>query len=337
MVAPFLFNSKNFEGKILLLTHQGADPDAICSAAVIKSFYKNKKIEIGIPENCTAAAKRIAEQFDIAYIVNPVLSEFDSIVLIETSSLERIGGLKKDLENFYGAIFLIDHHSISNFSFIPKSNQLLDPEAISTTEWLFKLCQVYKKKLTEQQTTLLALGLISDSAQFAHARTYTFEVMHELLKLSSWSYTDLLALLSHHADFSSKLASLKAMRQARIFRSGEFALMVLPLGGSFALNSLLLGGADGIIFCEFEKRKNQTTLRVCLSPYVLSRLKLNLTKDIFFNIQKTINGNFGGHNAIGSFVSENNVSEKLILLFLAEFTKLVKKIDSTAKLKEYLG
>ena len=103
------FLEKAKKGKILILTHRAADIDAIASAAVIQSIVK--KSVIGIPGYLNTEAKIVSEKFQIQHVINPLIEEFDAVIVLDFNTpkmADSIGGL---LKNSKKPIFAIDHHS----------------------------------------------------------------------------------------------------------------------------------------------------------------------------------------------------------------------------------
>jgi nanoRNase/pAp phosphatase (c-di-AMP/oligoRNAs hydrolase) len=328
MTSFFKFEIGKSCKRILLLTHRHADADALCSAAVLKSLLdKQFKVEIGIPDSLNSEAKRIAKKFNVSVSLNPKLKRFDCIILVEVSSKEMLGSLKKEFQSFEGKKYLIDHHAVTKFPGIPSSHKMLDSKAISTTELLFHLLYKSPVKLTGWQANLLALGLMSDSAQFTTATPFTFLAMYFLLSHGDLSYADLKALLSPRHDFSGKIASLKAVKGARIFRLGSFVAVNVPSGsGSDVLDQLIVLGAD-IAVQTIEHSDHQTVLTVHANNYFISKTHINLTKNVVQVLATLFKGSFGGHQAVANFSCFNVHGEEVLNAFLNELLLEIKKQD----------
>ncbi len=300
MQGNFLFSNQP-KGKVLLLTHRTADPDAICSAAFLKTVFANKTVEIGVPDNINAPAKHIAEQLEIIYIINPDLSRFDSIVLVEASTAEMLGSLAGSFKDFKGTKFLVGHHSNYSHAEIPEKNKSVDAKAVSTTELLYRLYKKEKYKFKPVQASLLALGLIADSAQFLNATSQTFLSMHDLLEKSQYSYNELLALLSQRQDFGSKIAGLKSLRSLSVWGLGGFTAVTLSNPSDTAiLDNLIFLGADIVAGLTIHEKYKQVVLTVHAGNYWTAQTNLDLSKTVFKNLAHTFSGSFGGHAAVGS-------------------------------------
>ncbi|MCX6803681.1 MAG: DHH family phosphoesterase, partial [Candidatus Diapherotrites archaeon] len=60
---------------VLLLAHENADLDAICSAAIMQRFLRKNKIfsVIGIPSHINDAAKEFCKEQAVSFVLSPDL------------------------------------------------------------------------------------------------------------------------------------------------------------------------------------------------------------------------------------------------------------------------
>ena len=90
------FISKS-SGKCLILCHQNADLDCVCSAIALKyslkSINPNLKFEIGAAENYSNQALKILDTFDVTASINPKLDS-DILIILDTSSLNLLQPIK---------------------------------------------------------------------------------------------------------------------------------------------------------------------------------------------------------------------------------------------------
>ncbi len=102
----------------------------------------------------------------------------DLFVALDCSNLDRLGELRQLAERA-GLLVNIDHHE-DNRMFAPIN--LVDPEASSTSEIVFKLVRGAGWKVGADVATCLYTGVITDTGRFQHLNTKpeTFMVAYQL-------------------------------------------------------------------------------------------------------------------------------------------------------------
>ncbi len=98
--------------KVIILTHAGADVDAFASAAIF-SLFLGKNSKIGIPDHINLNAKALAENTNTQFEINPDISDFDAIIIVDLNSYEMLGSLKKSVMDYKKPIYVFDHHEKS--------------------------------------------------------------------------------------------------------------------------------------------------------------------------------------------------------------------------------
>lgn len=320
-----------FKGKIALITHCGADVDAIASAAVLQQLLKNAKAEIIVPEHINQTAKKIAKEFKIRYKLNSSLKKFDSLILLDLNSWKMLGKLASQVKTFPGKIFVIDHHSKTGDEITSEKNMLIEEEAVSLTEILFNISKKQGIALSKSQASLLILGLITDSARFLHANNESFRMMSELLKKSGHSFEELLQMLLTEEDISEKIAKLKAMRRIKIFKLDDFIVVTTDVGAFEAdvAQMLVSIGAD-IAFVASELKKEKAIVISGRASYKVRHEKsFDLSRDVMFKLEESFEGEGGGHAGAAAFNGKGNMQE--MLEKCVELTQ--KKLG--AEIKEY--
>ena len=111
-------NPFSIEGrKILILTHKGADTDAISASGILYLLLRKENFaEIAIPEHLNKTAEKLAENMEIPYTMKPDFSSFDTLFIVDLNSYQMLGGLAEQAKQFKGEVFLFDHHSKSQDS-----------------------------------------------------------------------------------------------------------------------------------------------------------------------------------------------------------------------------
>jgi nanoRNase/pAp phosphatase (c-di-AMP/oligoRNAs hydrolase) len=322
----------NLPKKTLVLTHAGADIDAIASAGALHYLFKNK-ISIGIPEHLNLNAKQLAEKMEIPFQLNPDLNEFNALILIDFNSSSQIGKLAFQLKNYSGLIALIDHHTESGEKLAEKKMSLIDSNAVSTTELIYKLIKSLKKKIPSNVAVLLAAGIYTDSAGFYASNKNTFQIFAELMNISNKSFPELISLISIETDFSEKIAKLKAAKRLKIFKSGEFLLVSTQVGSfqSNAAATMLRLGADAAFAGDIEKGLLLVSGR---ANNLLLNKGFDLAKHVFEPLQNHFNGNGGGHAGAAAFNGKARAIEPVLQKCIELTHEFIAKNKKT-ELKEY--
>ncbi|KHO55685.1 MAG: phosphoesterase RecJ protein [archaeon GW2011_AR21] len=324
--------------KILLLAHKAADVDAFASAAALYLAFPKLKLEIGAPGYLNLQAKALADNFSIPHLLNPVVSGFQALVLLDFNNLEMIGSEASAFQEFKGPCFLIDHHSESSGSIAKKAFSILDSKAVSTTEIIFKIFKREKIQITPKIAQLLAAGIIADSANFITASSETFKSLSELLQIAGKEFAQITRLYSLPPDVSQRIASLKAAKRVQLFKAGNVLVATSEVScfENAAADSLIQLGAD-VAFVGFRNEKNQVRLSARASEDFVQKTGFDLALDVLSRLEGKFQGSSGGHPGAAGF---NGIAESLepllqeCVLLCEEFLKSRKISERVKKLKD---
>ncbi|RLG70490.1 MAG: hypothetical protein DRO07_00065 [Candidatus Iainarchaeum archaeon] len=323
--------------KVLVVSHRGADVDALASAGIIHLLLMDRNyVEIAIPEHLNNSAKRLAETMEIAYAMQPKFSDFDVLVIVDLNSYNMLGPFAEAVEKFKGKIFLFDHHSASEDVIAKEENSLIVEDAASTTEvlWCF-LTKHAPEKLDERIALLTACGLIADTAHFSFASRNTFRVMAEALKKTDKTFSEIIEMFSVERELSERIALLKAAQRIRIFRANK-ALIVLSEIGAFESQSaaaLLHLGADVAFVGTMEDHIVRVSGRAKFS--FAQAYELDLAKDVFHKLSDFFEGEGGGHITAAAFTGRANSVEEILQKCLELLIAKMKEKEPEMDIKEY--
>ncbi len=325
--------------RVLLLTHSGCDVDSFGSAAAMHfSLLGKADTTIGVPEHINNSARALAQKLSVPYTLNPSFSGFDSIVCLDFNEPQMLGKLKGHFLVFKGEKFLIDHHSPNKSAgqIAPPKNCAVSQKAVSATEVVYGLLRASKFKIPQKALACIACGIITDSSSFLVADHETFSIMAEIMRKAKMPYRDIVSLFRVEMDISQKIASLKAARRCRIFKSagksGE-ALIVISDVGSFeadAASTLVRIGAD-IAFCG-DSGKGAIRISGRANNKWLAKEGFDLVRDVFSKLPSFFPGSGGGHPGAAGF---NGTGDEIgpVLLKCAQLAH--EKISGGGSLKEY--
>ncbi len=289
--------------KTLVLTHAGADVDAFCAAAALYfAFDPHASITIGVPDHINVPAKSLARNLGIPFILSPQdLEEFDRVIVVDFNSFDMVGSLAEPLRAFKGPILVIDHHSDGRDRISSKPLRFIDPACVSTCELVHRLLARKRKHLTPMVATLIAAGIIVDSAGFTVGNPETFTIMAKALERSGKKLPEIVSLLRMKTDVSEKVALLKAARRARIFNSGDYLLACTEVGAFEAscASSLIRLGADVAFAGGSDKGKLMVSARA--NNHMVVKTGFDLVQHVFKPLETESGGAGGGHPAAAGF------------------------------------
>ncbi len=320
----FLNYLKKFSGKILILSHQNSDLDAICSSIALKealcALNPDLRIMIGAAGSVCKSARQVLKEFSEEVAINPKL-DADFIILVDTATLQQIAPLDAGIKKHTGKIAVIDHHAshadtknIADFYFV-------DEKASSSSEIVYTLLKKMKLKISRRIAFVLLVGILADSAHLKFATPKTIKIVNEILEEMDVDYERAVSLLEVSEDVSRKIAHLKCAKRMELYRIMDFVLVTSEVSsfGASAARALVLLGAD----CAFvaSAKKNEVQISARASSNFIRETGINLGRDIMPKIGELINGSGGGHAGAAGAKGRGNYIGKA----LAECIKLVQE------------
>lgn len=240
---------KFFKGKIAIFGHQNADPDAICSAIALKklitSLNPSTRINILIPGGPSKLTNSVIDFFNIEISEKLHDKDLDLICVVDTGSLIQLGDWRDFVAGSKVKKIFIDHHipnpEISELADV----YLVDEEATSTSEMIYKLYKKYSMKPSLNTARALLAGISFDSKHFGIGTSETFKIVSELLEIGG-SIPEIKKLLSTKMPYSERIARLKASQRMNIHHIDDWIIATSDLSSyqSSAARAFLRLGAD---------------------------------------------------------------------------------------------
>jgi bifunctional oligoribonuclease and PAP phosphatase NrnA len=297
----FNFSLFNNYSKTLLLTHENADMDAICSAAIMQSYFKQKKIDstIGVPSHINEQASTFISNQKISVIKKPVLDNYDCVIIFDMNDYEQLGPLKKEFISFQkkqkNKIYAFDHHEIEKRSIVCGKNAFINPKAISATQLIYET--LGKKSFDKKMCFYVCLGILEDTGHFITGSVSAFKIFSECLEKSGKKYSELLGVVKREINRDEKYALLKAAQRAQIHDVGEVIVTtsVLSFYQGQAATKLLDFGADISLVAGTDKH-GITSMSVRADSVFKNLKKFNSMNHLLKPLQKKVGGEIGGHS-----------------------------------------
>lgn len=164
-----VLNSIRRHRKFLVTTHYNPDADAVASTLAMAMVLKRwgKQVHVLNEDACPPWLKflPLTSQFKKADGVKKV--DYEAAIVLDCGDLERIGGVKKFIQEGRPLIN-IDHH-VTNHRF--GSVNVVQPKASSSCEMIFDLLKEAKFPLDKKLALLLYAGIMTDTGSFRFENT----------------------------------------------------------------------------------------------------------------------------------------------------------------------
>jgi nanoRNase/pAp phosphatase (c-di-AMP/oligoRNAs hydrolase) len=281
---------KALEGRTLILTHHNADADAVASSLALKRLIKNFGVEadLGAAESVSKPAQKLAER---NFIIDPDCSQYDHVVLVETSVPEQLASVKN-----VRADIIIDHHP---------AGKLADGVTASWIDERYKSCsqmilELYRESGVAPDRTValwLAVGITADTAHLRLAGLKEFEDMVSLFKAGA-EFSEVLKLLETPVDLSERIAVLKALSRVDVWRIGDLLLAVSHVKSHEAASCRALVKTAADVAVVVAERDDEVRISSRGRDWILGKgVDLSV---IFKEVGRIVGGSGGGHNLAGS-------------------------------------
>lgn len=319
---PILDYLKNFRGRTLILAHQNADADAICSAVALKkalqSFNPRASVGIGAARSVSKAAKHILEELGESVEINPPL-DAELLILMDTAALQLLAPLDEGFKKSGAKKAVIDHHAPSE-----ELQNLADfyivKEASSTAEIIYGLAK-QMNALSEEAAFSILVGILADTGHLKFATPATLQAVNEILTATKASYEKAISLLEIPEDVSQKIAQLKAAQRMELFRVLDYVVVTSQVSafGGEAARALVALGADAAFVGSETKDEMRISARA--SGSFLRETNLHLGRDLMPKIGEFIQGSGSGHSGAAGAKGKGDLAKAL-----AECVRLLQEL-----------
>jgi bifunctional oligoribonuclease and PAP phosphatase NrnA len=309
--------------RVLLLTHEHADLDSFCSAAMFQRFLNKQKITstIAIPSHINEQAKHISESLKINYISNPDLTKFDVVLIFDLNSFEQLGVLKEYFTQLMNKklieVIVFDHHVSNKTCIVTGGNCVLDETMFSTTQLIYNFLDTSNNKskskdFDSQMYFLNCVGLLEDTGHFIVSSPKAFSDFAISLKKSNKTYADVLSFTKNEFDNGERIALLKAAQRSQITQIKEIILITSTVSfyQSFVATKLLNFGAHISLVSGIEKSK-LCVLSARADSLFKEKNNFNLVKDLFIPLKEKLGGEIGGHSGAAQWKGVSTPEEVL--------------------------
>ncbi len=313
-------------GKISILCHHNADPDAICAAYAIQQLIKHIDpsaiTEILYPDTASTLSQKIIVKYSIDSSKSPKITAAETMVVVDVGSLIQLEGLLPLLKECKRRIF-IDHHGRD-----PEIDSLAtlyvhDEGAIATCEIVAGIWDASGYTMTKEAADALLIGIIFDSKHLAIASPHLLRVVAWLMDQGG-SLSVAWDMLQASMDQSERIARLKSVQRMTLYRVEPWLIVTSPLGSfqASAARAMMNLGADVAIIAGADKDSLKVSMRSTEEFH--SKTSIHLGDDIAKPIAELYGGSGGGH-ATAAGVNGVGAPEEFLLKAASHIAKRIGK------------
>jgi nanoRNase/pAp phosphatase (c-di-AMP/oligoRNAs hydrolase) len=283
---------------IVVTCHRNADPDALASAYVIRTFLRERGVDARLifSEGLSQPSKRVVKEIlgiEPADVEDEVPEESGLAIVVDTASPEQLGKLAEFALNV--DLIVIDHHE-SNRLAEKATVAIVDAKARATSEIIYIMLRyalgwVASRELLE----LLLAGIVYDTRHFVLSTARTLRVAAELIEQGASLEKVLRALQSPPMEMPERIARIKAAKRMHAIRAGDYIIVVSHVGAyeSSAARALLDLGADMAIIVS--EHGDEVRIIGRAKKTIVEKLGIHLGRDIMERLGSMFGGGGGGH------------------------------------------
>jgi bifunctional oligoribonuclease and PAP phosphatase NrnA len=296
--------------KPLIIGHQNADPDAVCSMIAFSRLYNNINPEgtfTLMADDLSRLSKQVLEIFELNdQILEEPGTDFDLIILLDTNSRLQLGIDFQDIPTDPSKTIVIDHHEPNPEIEAIADHRLVKSDRFSTCEILVDIFEDMNIEIDPNIANLLLTGILFDTRRFFYTDLQTLKISIKLLN-SGADYEKCVNSLQIRPNRSERIARLKAASKARVHLFGDWVIATSTINAfeASACRGLLEMGAD-VAIIGGKPRKGKVRLSSRSSREFYDKTNINLGTDVMEPLGPIIDGKGGGHaNAAGANGNKN--------------------------------
>ena len=289
----------------LILGHQNADPDAVCSMVAFARLYKTINTDGNpqlVADDISRLSKQVLEVFcPMMEISGTVESDYDLLVLIDTNSRFQLGTGLQHIPNNPGKTIVIDHHERNPEIALIAEHQIVHNEMSSTCEIIVKVYGDLGVKIDSSTANLLLTGLIFDTRRFFYGGLDALLTATQLIHAGA-AYVECVRSLLIKPDRSERIARLKAAGRIKVHIIHDWIVAVSKISAfeASACRGMLELGAD-VAIVGGHPAKDVVRFSSRSTREFHEKTGVSLGSDVMEPLGQVIEGEGGGHaNAAGA-------------------------------------
>lgn len=301
--------------RLLVLGHQNADPDAVCSMIAFRSLYQyinpNGNVDMAA-DDVSRLASQVLDTFSQGWSISDTAAdEYDLCVLLDTNSAFQLGEKLQTVPYPPENTLVVDHHEHNPEIDDLALHTVVQPDRSSTCEIVANLFDELDVPMTPATANLLLAGLLFDTRRFFYADPGTFKVALDLIDAGA-DYKACVHSLVIRPDRSERIARLTAASRLKIHLMGDWIVVTSRVRAfeASACRAILDLGAD-VAIVGGKPTKSLVRLSARSTREFSEATGLNLGTDVMEPLGSLIDGSGGGHANAAGANGTRNLSEAL--------------------------
>lgn len=300
--------------RALILGHQNADPDAVCSAYLLGKLLKriNKRLRVvaASPEGVSKVSARVIERlgFEVAENADPI--KFDIIFTVDTNTLQQLSTLEEPVKNSGKPLIVIDHHAIHPDTRSRATVLIADEHATSACEIVYRLYKAMRVRPTRMEALATFLGLAYETGHFAIATTKSLRLACQLLDYGV-DGREALEIIRVPMDNSERIARMKSAQRLTWENISNWIVATSSVGSFHASVARSMIGLGAHLAIVGGQREDRLTLSFRSTGEFFAKTQFHLGRDLATKLGERMNGAGGGHSTAAGATVEGNVQEAL--------------------------
>ena len=296
------------KGPIFITGHINPDGDALGASFCLKLLLDNENIDADIDFDIATSLPTNLDHLPYELITKNIKTSYETVFIFDCGNPSRLGKYE-DIVLKANNIIVIDHHIDPTFGTV----QIVDPNAASTTQVLFRELVKEKYKINKAMADCLLTGLITDTGRFQYPNTTTevFTIASELLSKGAD-----LSSISENIYGSIEFNALKL--QSEIINRIEFEKDIQFTYSTIYQNDYKkynISPEETDFMIDVVRLVKGANIALLLKEQIDGSFKGSLRSRNNFNVQEIASiFNGGGHKAASGFsseLSEQEIIEKI--------------------------
>ena len=283
----------------LLLCHQNADPDALCSAfafsKLLKRISSKAKIEIASPEGISKLSETLSDFLPVQVTMDHPEFAADIIVMLDTNTIKQLGPWEKKVKRSNAPLIVIDHHASHPETERLASVVICDENASSTCEIIYRFFEELDMKPSKEEAQALFLGIAFDTKHFVLADSSTFKVAAALVD-AGVDAQKILSRLSLPTGLPERIARLKACRRMQLIRINNWLIVFSRVSSFQASAARALVGMGAHLAMVGGQKGDNLQISIRSDPEFYKETGFHLGKDLAKPLGEFFHGMGGGHS-----------------------------------------
>ncbi len=283
---------------VVLLCHHNSDPDAVCSAYAFQGLLKKIRpeisVEIGTGGGVSKLTRHLFNYIPINVNLRPNVQTADTIILLDTNTIQQLDALAEELLRTKMPIIIVDHHSPHPETQALCSLCITNEEASSTCDIVYNFYKEQDLKPELNEAKALFLGMAFDSRHFVLANSSTFKAVSDLLD-AGVNAQEALGMLALPMDFSERVARVKACRRAKLFRVGDWIIMLSHVSAYQASAARALTDLGAHVSAVAGEKNGGLEISMRCTREFSQKTGIHLGRDIAKPVGEYLKGMGGGH------------------------------------------